>query len=85
MALKRARTRRNYRPRPKCAIGALWWTCETCGKRTYPSRDAARHALRSASYDTSRMAAYKSRCQEGTFHIGHTNGTTRDRYRGQAA
>jgi hypothetical protein len=85
VALKRARTRHNYRPRRQYNIEDQWWTCATCGKRAYPTRHAARHALRNAPYDTSRMAAYKATCHAGIFHIGHTNATTRDRYRGQAA
>lgn len=55
-----------------------WYgTCPTCGKRSFPTRKAARKAIRSIG-DGDHMSAY--RC-DTSWHIGHLptaviNGTT---------
>jgi hypothetical protein len=45
-----------------------WATCETCGKRSYPTRSEARQAARAHSINADKFNVY--RCGDG-WHLGH--------------
>lgn len=53
-----------------------WRTCQTCGKRTYPTRKHARQA-RKAEHPDEKMRPYSS-CDESGFHLGHENTLARE-------